>query len=132
MGCVRSVLLLAVFISAACGAEPPPQRPPIATWRQAGAWSGRGNQQLETFPIQGGPMRVHWEAKNAAAPGKGHLRVRLQSGDSGRILAEPVDVRGGGAGTVDLVLEHHRIYATVDSADVDWSIRVEEAITRPR
>lgn len=77
-------------------------------------------------------MRVHWEAKNAAGPSAGHLKVRLQSGDSGRVLAEPIDVRGAGAGSVDLVVEHHRVYLTVDSAGIDWSIRVEEAITRAR
>ena len=126
-------VLVGLLVLASCAPEPTlPPRDPVVTWRQAGSWSGRGNQQLETLPIQGGPMRLHWETKNAASPGQGHLKVRLQSGDSGRVLAEPIDVRGAATGTADVVVEHHRIYLTIESADVDWAIRIEEAIARQR
>jgi hypothetical protein len=56
----------------------------------------------------------------------------VQSGDSGRVLAEPIDTRGTGRDTVNLVLEHHRVYLTVESANVDWSIRAEEAVAPRR
>jgi hypothetical protein len=127
MRCVA--LALVVLWAAACSTSSAPAER-VTTWRSLGSWSGRGNQQLETFPIQGGAMRLYWETANEAEAGKGYLKVRLQSGDSGRVLAEPIDARGVGRDTANLVVEHHRVYLTVESAGVDWSIRAEEAVTR--
>ena len=125
-----AIAVIALWAVSCTAAPAPAER--VTTWRSLGSWSGRGNQQLETFAIQGGPMRLHWETTNESAAGKGFFKVRLQSGDSGRILAEPIDVRGVGRDTANLVVEHHRIYLTIESADVDWSIRVEEAVTRAK
>ena len=119
-----------VWLIACAGPPPAPER--TTTWRALGAWRGRGNQQLETVPIQGGPMRLHWETTSPATGQDGYLKVRVQSGDSGRVLAEPIDVRGAGRDTVSLVIEHHRVYLTVESANVDWSIRAEEATASRR
>ena len=110
----------------ACVGPPPPRERGVA-WRALGSWQGRGNQQLETFPIQGGTVRLHWETTNPVSGKDAWLKVRVQSGDSGRVLAEPIDVRGAGRDTVSIVLEHHRVYLTVESANVDWSIRADEA-----
>lgn len=77
-------------------------------------------------------MRLHWETKRQSGADDGFLKVRVQSGDSGRVLAEPIDVRGGGRDTVSFALEHHRVYLTVESANVDWSIRAEEATAARR
>lgn len=125
-----AVAVIALWTVSCTAAPAPAER--VTTWRSLGAWTGRGNQQLETFPIQGGPIRLQWETANESVAGKGYFKVRLQSGDSGRVLAEPIDVRGVGRNTANVVVEHHRIYLTIESADVDWSIRVEEAVTRVR
>ena len=77
-------------------------------------------------------MRLHWETTSPAGAPEGWLKVRVQSGDSGRVLAEPIDVRGAGRDSVSFVIEHHRVYLTVESANVDWSIRAEEAATTRR
>jgi hypothetical protein len=125
---VRVAVLCA--LTSACVAPPPaPERGTV--WRALGAWRGHGNQQLATFPIQGGTVRFHWETSPAGS-GDAFLKVRVQSGDSGRVLAEPIDVRGPGHDTVSVVLEHHRVYLTVESANLDWSIRAEEALASRR
>ena len=122
---------LGLLVAMACVGPPPaPERG--TTWRALGTWRGHGNQQLETFPIQGGTIRLHWETSVPAGSGDGWLKVRVQSGDSGRVLAEPIDVRGAGRDMVSFVLEHHRVYLTVDSANLDWSIRAEEATAARR
>lgn len=122
--------VLCLLVTACVGPPAPPDRG--VAWRALGSWQGRGNRQLETFPIQGGAVRLHWETTRPADGKEGWLKVRVQSGDSGRILAEPIDVHGAGRDTVSFVLEHHRVYLTVESADVDWSIRAEEATSSRR
>lgn len=125
MKCAIAAALCIAMTTGCVGPPPAPERG--VSWRAVGSWQGRGNQQLETFPIQAGTMRLHWETANPSGGKDGWLKVRVQSGDSGRVLAEPIDVRGIGRDSVNIVLEHHRVYLTVESANVDWSIRAEEA-----
>ena len=129
---MRWVVAAALCLPLASCVEAPPPPPREVAWRLLGSWRGRGNQQLETFPIQGGTLRLQWEASRVSAGATGHLRVRVQSGDSGRVIAEPIDVRGPGRDLLTVVVEHHRVYLTVESADLDWSIRVEELDTKTR
>ena len=129
MKCAIAAAMCIVMITACVGPPPAPERG--LAWRPLGSWQGHGNQQLETFPIQGGTMRLHWETANPSG-NDGWLKVRVQSGDSGRVLAEPIDVRGLGKDSVSIALEHHRVYLTVESANVDWSIRAEEATAARR
>jgi hypothetical protein len=122
---------ICLLVMMACVGPPPVPERGVA-WRALGSWRGRGNQQLETFPIQGGTVRLHWETTGHTSGKDGWLKVRVQSGDSGRVLAEPIDIRGAGRDSVSIVLEHHRVYLTVESANVDWSIRAEEAASSRR
>src|SRR5258708_4670464 len=91
-------------------------------------WSGHGNQQLETFPIEHFTWRVRWETRNESPPGAGRFRVTANSGDSGRILAEVVDVQGVGKDITYITELPHRYYFVVTSAGVDWALTAEEAI----
>ena len=58
----------------------------------------------------------------------GTFRLILQSAISGRDLQEPVDEQGIGEGTVYVAEVPHVFYALVESANVDWSFTVEEAV----
>ncbi|MQA31365.1 MAG: hypothetical protein GEU82_16275 [Luteitalea sp.] len=98
------------------------------TWRRVGSWSGRGNQLLETFPIEAWIWRVQWEARNVSRPGGGTLRVAALSADSGREIAEITDVRGADHDTKYLSDLPRRYYLVVTSEDVDWSLVVEEPV----
>lgn len=93
-------------------------------------WSGHGNAQLDWFDMPYYSWRIKWETKNAP-PGKGRLHVEAHSGDSGRLLAEPIDVTGNGHDVAAVNVDPHRFYLVVDSADVDWSLTVEEPVGAP-
>jgi hypothetical protein len=125
-----AAVALAALLCAACtsGGEPR-QGAPVATWRPIQSWSGSGNAQLETFPTGGGPLRFHWQADTRGSAGTVRLTIRLHSADSGRILAEVADQEGGGDGSKEINDDHQRFYMSVEGAGLDWSIRVEEAIT---
>ena len=122
---------LAILSACTSGDE---QRTPsvVGAWRQIGSWSGRGNAQLETCPVGGGRLRITWEARNESAPGQGQFRLHLHSADSGRILAEVADHAGAGSGASEISDEHQRFYLSVDSTDVEWTVRVEEAASLHR
>lgn len=104
------------------------QPSPATVWRPVASWSGRETTTLETFPISAGRLRLHWSTFNESPPGSGRFKLRLHSADSGRVLEEPVDARGVGGGTIDVYDEHLRFYLSVESTNVDWSVRVEEGV----
>jgi hypothetical protein len=58
--------------------------------------------------------------------------VRLHSADSGRVLEEVVEMRGVGADSRDIVDEHQRFYLSVESENVEWTLRVEEGLAPRR
>jgi hypothetical protein len=121
---ILTALMLAASVSA-CRSAPAPAATDVA-WRRVASWSGRGNQQLETFAIEGWIWRVHWEARNESSSGAGRLRVAALSADSGREIDEITDVRGNDHDVKYLSDLPRRYYLTVVSAGVDWSLIVEE------
>jgi hypothetical protein len=123
----------ALLLITACRGEPPSAAPPpesVAGWRRIATFSGRGNAQLETFPIEGWTWRVQWETRNESPPGTGVFKATAHSGDSGRLLAEIADVRGIDRDTSYVTELPHRYYLVVKSANVDWTMVVEEAVLK--
>ena len=130
--------LAALLILSACRSETPPPRTPqaVVAWKPVGSWAGRGDRQTETFTSDTGGFRVHWEATRESAAGGGRLRVVFRSGDSGREIIEAIDAHGAGSGTEEVAADRPRwFYITIESADVDWKVSVDEridAIKEPR
>lgn len=126
------VLLLALWSGLGCREQPPPpaEEPAESVWQQIGTWSGHGNAQLETFPIERFTWRVRWETRNESPPGSGRFHVTANSGDSGRTLAEVVDMRGVGHDVTYITEIPHRYYLVVTSSGVDWTLTAEEPILR--
>ena len=127
----QALVVLTTF--AGCGSEQQTPRPAQAVnkWREVATWNGRGSTQLDTFSIEGWSWRIRRETKNPAAPGRGALRVEAHSADSGRLLAEPIDVKGAGHDTAYVTELPHRYYLVVESKDVDWSLTVEKRSLPP-
>ena len=126
-----AALCIVTMISAGCRSAPAPQPPPrdVVVWKPIGTWSGRGDRQTETFTSETGGFRVHWETTKESPGGGGRLRVVFRSGDSGREIIEAIDARGAGSGTEEVAAERPRwYYITVESANVDWTIAVDERI----
>ena len=123
IGVVFSLLL------SACGSGASPAgQEVVASWRRVGSWSGRGNLQTQSFTSETGEFRVQWEATNETPAGSGTLKVMFRSGDSGSVIMEAVDHRGAGRGTA-LVGDRPRwYYLTIESANIDWSVTVEEPV----
>ena len=130
MSSARWTLLLTLLLVGACHSEPSrPQTKEVVVWRQVGSWSGRGDKQTETFTSDTGGFRVHWDTKHEAPPDAGRLRVVFRSGDSGREIIEAIDARGAGSGTEEVAAERPRwYYLTIESANVDWTVTVDERI----
>jgi hypothetical protein len=123
-----AVLVIAAFL-AACGAPPPePLKEEVVAWKNLGEWSGRGNTQTESFIGLTGSLRMHWRTKNETPEGSGTFRLILQSAISGRPLQETVDHKGPGEGTAYAAEDPRAFYILVESANLDWSFTVEEAI----
>lgn len=122
------VVFGAVLLSAACKSKPPAQPTLAVGWRPAGAWSGRGNAQTDSFDVASGQFRIKWETSHEASPGAGLFRVTVRSGVSGRPLAVAVDHQGTGHDTAIVTDDPRPYYLEIESSQIDWSIRVEEAV----
>ena len=130
----RALLAVALFLAVAplsgCRSQPPPPQPKeVVIWKPIGTWSGRGDSSTNTFTSDAGGFRVHWETTNAARPGAGRLHVVFHSADSGREIIDAIDARGVGSGVEEVAAERPRwYYLTIESADVDWKISVDERV----
>ena len=53
----------------------------------------------------------------------------FRSGDSGREIIEAIDARGAGNGVEEVAADRPRwSYVTIESANVDWKVSVDERI----
>jgi hypothetical protein len=127
---VVAVSVAAALLTPACGSPPSPKavQEEVVAWKNLGEWSGRGNIQTESFIGLTGALRMRWRTKNEDPKGTGTFRLILQSAISGRALQEPVDEKGTGEGTVYAAEDPRAFYISVESANLDWSFTVEEAI----
>ena len=72
---------------------------------------------------------MRWQATNEPRSGEGRLRVVFRSGDSGREIIEAIDAHGAGGGTEEVAADKPRwYYLTIESADEDWTVAVDERI----
>ena len=77
--------------------------------------------------------RVRWATTNETVPGAGALKVILRSADSGREIVEAVDARGVDSDAAIVAAERPRwYYLSIDSANVDWTVSVDERIEGQR
>lgn len=107
--------------------SPPASTPPlVSVTRQVGAWSGRGTTTVGDVNSDTGRLRITWQTTNESPAGGGRFKLTLRSGVSGRTIAVVADHAGVGTGTVETD-EGPRTYDfLVESANLDWSFRVEE------
>lgn len=118
------------MLLAACGCSEKPSKPEpiVAVTRQVGSWSGRGTTTVGDVNSESGRLRITWQTTNESVQGAGTFKLTLRSGVSGRTIAVVADHQGEGSGTVETD-EGPRTYDfLVESANVDWSFRVEETI----
>jgi hypothetical protein len=122
----------AALAAVACRSAPPPAPPEVVVWKPVGSWSGHGNVQTETFTSDTGGFRVRWETTNETKPGAGRLKVVFRSGDSGRPIIDAVDVTGIGQDAEEVADNVRWYYLTIESANVDWTVNVDERLSGHR
>jgi hypothetical protein len=126
-------IVAAGLLTATCGgqARPAAETPKqVVAWKSVGSWSGRGNQQTESFTSGSGALRIRWTTTLANQPpdAAAAFRVTAHSAISGRLLEQAVDHHGAGSGVAYVNQDPHVFYLVVESDHVDWTVAVEEAI----
>jgi hypothetical protein len=130
---MRWLLLgVACVMLAACDAKAPTPGPAmVAVTRSLGTWHGRGSQTIG-FVSESGRLKVRWEALNERPEGAGTFRLTLNSAVSGRPIQLIADHRGTGRDSSEVSDDPRPYNLQVESANVDWSITVDEVVASPR
>jgi len=111
----------------ACGRPAPPAPRTVAVTRPAGTWQGRGDSTIG-FPSESGQFRITWETHGEQPAGAGRFRLTVHSAVSGRAMEVLVDQQGEQRGSADFA-DLPRVYDfMIASANVDWTVSVEEVI----
>ena len=119
-------LLFAVILAGGCTGKPSEPQPIVSVTRLVGSWQGRGTATVGDIPSETGRFRISWQTSNESAPGTGAFKLTLRSAVSGRTLGIVTDHKGVGSGTAEYD-EGPRTYDfLVESANVDWSFKVDE------
>ena len=121
-----SLVSFVSFVVQGCSSKPSEPRPIVPVTRTVGSWQGRGTTTVGDVPSETGRFKIYWQTMNESAPGAGTFKLTLRSAISGRTIGIVTDNRGTGSGTAEYD-EGPRTYDfLVESANVDWSFRVEE------
>ena len=127
---------LILILASACSSPPAEPKQVVAVTRVVGSWSGHGTRTVGDVPSETGRFRIFWQTSNESPSGAGRFKLTLRSAISGRTIGIVADSKGTGSGTADFD-EGPRTYDfLVESANLDWTFRVEEtsgefAATRP-
>jgi hypothetical protein len=120
------IFFVSFVASLGCTAKPSEPQQIVSVTRPVGSWKGRGTATVGDIPSETGRFRITWETSNESSLGAGRFKLTLRSAVSGRTLGIVADHIGVGTGTVEYD-EGPRTYDfLVESANVDWSFRVEE------
>ena len=99
--------------------------------RQVGSWEGRGNSTIGVVS-DSGRFRIHWEARNEQPRGGGTFRLAVHSAVSGRPIQLITEQNGEGSGSADFQDDPRLYNLMIDSANLDWSVSVEETVAAAR
>jgi len=124
------VLAAALVSAASCSQAPIPRRTPELSWRPLGSWTGHGKLQTESFTGETGSLRIRWTTTNEAPGQHGRFTVEVHSAISGRPLQTVVEHDGVGQGEAFMAEDPRIFFAVVDSADIDWTLAIDEGVTR--
>ena len=125
-----SLALLTLFLPGCDRGSPRASSAVELRWKEVGSWRGHGDLQTEAFTSDTGGFRVRWETRGESPPGAGRMRVVFHSGDSGREIMEAVDTHGNGSGTAEVGDRPRWYFLTIESANLDWTVTVEEPVSQ--
>jgi tetratricopeptide (TPR) repeat protein len=105
-------------------ALPPEERQPATGWAVVKSWSGGGTKETELFSVSGGEWRIAWECRSVASPGSGIFQIEVKNG-AGRLVSVAANQQGAGADVSYVHAPAGEYYLTINSANVNWRVRVE-------
>jgi len=121
--------VILALLGAGCGRKTKPEAKPLTIgWRFIESWSGQGDMQTDSFDIESGAFRIKWETSHEITPGAGAFRIVVHSGISSRPITEAVDYQGVGHDIAYVRDDPRPYFLVITSKNVDWSVRVEEAV----
>ena len=103
----------------------PSRAPAGKQWTSIASWSGSGIKETETFVTSSREWRVRWQARNEAFAGAGLLQIMVYTGDGG-LVTLAANKQGTGSDISYVRSARGRHYLTMNSANVDWEVTVEE------
>ena len=119
-------VLLLCFVAGDCGSKPSEPQAIVPVTRLVGSWQGHGTTTVGDVNSDTGRLRITWQTTNESPKGAGTFKLTLRSGVSGRTIGIVADRKGEATGAAEYD-EGPRTYDfLVESANVDWSFRVEE------
>lgn len=105
-------------------------QPPTGAWTPVTSWAGSGMKETEMFPIASREWRIKWRS-SIRSSGSGVLQVYVYSED-GRLVSlaanqEATEATGSDESGDSYVRSGPgRHYLMINSANVDWSVSVED------
>ena len=132
----RALLLLAPIIGIAAGvrssaqtlaaAEPETAQAAPLEWQTVTDWSGRGAMQTEPFTTTSSEWRIYWRTKEEALPGAGILHIMVHRANDDALVTSAAYGQSTGSEIAYVCAAPGSYYLTIDSAHVDWLVRVED------
>jgi len=126
------VLVALSLFTWGCRGQATPATVETVAWKPLGSWSGHGVMQTEAFISDTGSLRITWETRNEAIPGKGVFTVALHSGVSGRTLLDAVSHQGPGRDVAYVTEDPREFFLVIESLNLDWSVSVDEGFPATR
>jgi hypothetical protein len=121
-----------IAVAGACGrSEPAANSAAPVTPAQLGSWKGEGSRTLG-FVSESGSFRVNWTAQNKDNAHPGNFVLTLRSGIGGRTLKVIADHYSASGGSVAFRDDPRLYELVVDSVGINWTISVDETVSRSR
>jgi hypothetical protein len=93
-------------------------------WRTVASWSGSGMKETESFNVESREWRISWETSNEPFAGAGLLQIYVYN-DQGEMVSLAANRQGLGR-DVSYVRGKGRFHLMLNSANIDWSVMVED------
>ena len=130
----RAFCLCGAALMLLSGCRQPPASAPeerVAVTRPVGSWQGQGNSTIGVVS-ETGRFHIEWATRNERPAGAGTFRLVVHSAVSGRPIQPIAEQTGQGSGSFDFQDDPRSYNLIVDSANVEWSISVQEVVVASR
>jgi hypothetical protein len=119
--------LLLMQLGCAGAESSPPPAARATTWHRVATWDGSGIKQTETFETKTREWRVTWATTNEVMAGAGIFQVMVHDAETQALVTLAANKQGVGKDTSTVRTSPGRYYLTINSANLDWTVTVDEA-----